>query len=131
MLDTNTPDGYLFARSLFDGGASYENYQRGLLEIDKFFDKEFVYENAIYKGRIVRKQKDIILILKADKLRKAGAQLSEEYDDLNERASLNDVKEIMSQMAPMGIDLAHELLSKFLERHIENKKNNKQLKLNL
>jgi len=69
--------------------------------------------------------------LRADKLRENGFILGEEFDNLEERESLNHIKKMSLQLAIHRIDVVDELISKLLERHINNKEESKQLILSI
>jgi hypothetical protein len=130
-LDLNNPDHYTFAYGMIDGGMLHKCYNQALIDIDLYFHKEPVYKKIVEDGNVVEKQVDTIIILRADKLRQNGYQIGNEYDDLEERESLNHLKDVFSQMGHHGIDMNSELISKLLERHIQNKEESKQFNLNI
>ena len=130
-FDFDKPEHYAFGMGMLDGGAALECFNRAMFDINKFFHKEPVYENVYINGEVKTKQVDTIVILRADKLRENGILLPEEFDNLEERESLNHIKEMSLQLAIHRIDVASELMSKLLERHINNKEESKQLILNI
>jgi hypothetical protein len=130
-LDFNKPEDYAFGMSIIDGGATLSIFSSVMNDINMFFHKEPVYKTVIEDGEVVEKQVDTILILRADKLRQNNCQIGEEYDDLEERTTLNHVKEIAVQLAQHRIDVCAELIAKLMERHIQNKEESKQVSLNI
>jgi|LakMenEpi03Aug12_release.lakeMendotaPanAssembly.Ray.scaffolds.fasta_scaffold256395_3 hypothetical protein len=130
-FDFDKPEHYAFGMSILDGGMTFQTLNRTLKDIDLFFHKEPVYNNVYVNNEVTRKQVDTIIILRADKIREFGYHLGEEYDNLEERESLNHIKEIAVELAVHRIDVVSELISKLLERHIGNSQSVKQFILNV
>jgi len=97
-----------------------EGYNLSLKDIDKFFDKEYIYRNDEKTGKLER---HCILILSSKKLKHLGwFKHHKNINQLDQRITLTNYKELSEELCKHGIDASVEIVERLIGRHHEQSK---------